>query len=223
MNYKKRPELLSSEIIERAKRLNSTLLADATKGTGSMDISIKPVTKEMKVVGTATTVSMKPTDNLYLHEAIYSEGAGYVLVADGKGQTSHAYLGELMAYAAKAMEFCGIVIDGAVRDRLELEKIKLPIFSKGFVPNGPYKNGPGKINDIITCGGVAVSPGDLIVGDADGVTVVAKDDILEVLEQAEKKLEYEKDRINKIEDYIKKKNNNEDTESIAPSWLKGKI
>src|SRR5690625_3739590 len=105
------PDLIPNEIIQRAEKLNSTLLADAMDGTGSMNINIKPVKKEMKTIGTATTVYMKPADNRSLHEAIYLGKQGYVIVADGKSQTTHAYLGGLMARAAKAIGIEGIIID----------------------------------------------------------------------------------------------------------------
>jgi len=217
------PILLPKHVIERALKLNSTLLSDAMGCTGGMDYSIKPVTTKMKVVGTAMTLTMRPTDNLFLHKAIYSGSEGFVLIADGKGDTSHAYMGELMARAAKAVGLEGIVIDGAVRDREELETLGLPIFSKGFVPNGPLKDGPGTMNTTVTCGGVTVSPGDLIVGDADGVTVVPREQIEEVFIKAEKKLEYEKKRIKTINDFEEKRKSGETPNSIAPDWLDEKL
>ena len=100
-----------------------------------------------------------------------------------------------MGAAAKAIGFNGIVCDGFVRDRLGLEELGMPIFSRGFMQRTPSKKGPGKINTPITCGGVEVHPGDLVLGDADGVTVVPKDLIEAVLEKAEEKLEYEKNRL----------------------------
>ncbi|MDF2066912.1 RraA family protein [Bacillus sp. Cr_A10] len=218
-----KPTLLPDYIIERASKLNSTLLSDAMGCTGGMDYQIKPVTSKMKVVGTAVTLTMRPTDNLFLHKAIYDGSEGYVLVADGKGDTTHAYMGELMARAAKAVGLEGIVIDGAIRDREELENLGLPIFSKGFVPNGPLKDGPGTMNTSVTCGGIIVNPGDLIVGDADGVTVVPRDQIEEVFIKAEKKFEYEKKRIEAINDFEEKRKRGEIPNSLAPDWLDEKL
>ncbi|MEW9674566.1 RraA family protein, partial [Ammoniphilus sp. 3BR4] len=169
---------------ERAKRLNTTLLTDALGCTGSMDYRIKPVAAGMKVVGTAMTVSLRPGDNLFLHQAIHSGKEGYVLVADGKGHTENAYLGELMAGAAKALGLEGIVIDGLVRDKEALTELNFPIFAKGFIPNGPLKDGPGELNAPISCGGVPVQPGDLIFGDEDGVIVVPREKIEEAIEKA---------------------------------------
>lgn len=128
------PTLLPIEIIQRARSVTTTLLSDAM-GTGAMDYKIKPVADGVHMVGTAMTVSLQGGDNLFLHQAIYSGKEGYVLVADGKGHTENAYLGELMAGASKAVGLKGIVIDGLVRDKAALKTLQIPIFAKGFTPN----------------------------------------------------------------------------------------
>ncbi|MCM3654124.1 RraA family protein [Metabacillus litoralis] len=216
--------LLPETIIERAKKLNSTLISDALGCTGAMDYRVKPVASGMKVVGTALTVDMRAGDNLFLHQGIYCGREGYVLVADGKGHTENAYLGELMAGAAKAIGLEGIVIDGFVRDKEMLGEIGLPIFAKGFIPNGPFKDGPGAINIPISCAGVTVHPGDLIVGDEDGVIVVPKEKIEDALAKAEAKLKYEENRLQTIASYeVQRKRGNTDGISIAPAWLANKI
>lgn len=216
--------LLSQQIIVRANKLNTTLISDALGCTGSMDYKIKPVSAGMKVVGTALTVDLRAGDNLFLHQGIYCGGEGYVLVADGKGHTENAYLGELMAGAAKAIGLEGIVIDGLVRDKEMLSEIGLPIFAKGFIPNGPFKDGPGGINIPISCAGVTVCPGDLIVGDDDGVVVVPKEKIEDVLVKAEAKLKYEEKRMKTISDYEEnRKQGNPDRIDLAPEWLAEKI
>ncbi len=214
---------LSMEIIERVKRLNTTLISDALGCTGSMDYKIKPVATGMRVIGTAITVSLRPGDNLFLHQAIYSGQEGYVLVVDGKGHTSNAYLGELMVGAAKAMGLEGIVIDGLVRDKESLCKLNFPIFAKGFIPNGPLKDGPGEINIPISCGGVSVHPGDLILGDEDGVVVVPREKINDTLAKAEKKLGYEEQRLETIQEYERKRQQGIEGGSIQPPWLKEKM
>ncbi|MFP7477952.1 RraA family protein [Terribacillus saccharophilus] len=213
--------LLPNELIERAKKLNTTLLADVMGCTGAMDYRIKPVSSGMEFVGTAMTVSLRPGDNLFLHQAIYSAKKGHVLVVDGKGHTNNAYLGELMASSAKAIGVEAVVIDGLVRDKKALEELKFPIYSKGFNPNGPYKDGPGEVNKVISCGGVRVIPGDLIVGDDDGVVVVPADRIDEVLYKASEKLEYEENRLKTIAQYANMEQ--PDPMSLAPKWLESKI
>ncbi len=206
------PQALPAEILERAKRLNTTLLCDAMGGTGAMDAAIKPAGPGMKAVGAAMTLNMRPADNLFLHKAISMGKAGFFLVADGKGCLSNAYMGELMAESAQKTGLEGIVIDGAVRDREALIELKMPIYAKGYTPNGPHKDGPGEINFPISCGGVAVNPGDLVLGDDDGVVVVPRHKILEVLADAEKKAAYEEKRKQEIRNG-----------QIAPSWLEARM
>lgn len=213
--------LLPIDFIERAKKLNTTLLADVMDCTGSMDYRIKPVSSGMEIVGTAMTVSLRPGDNLFLHQAIYSAKKGHVLVVDGKGHTNNAYLGELMASSAQALGVEGIVVDGLVRDKKALNELKFPIYSKGFNPNGPFKDGPGEINEVISCGGIRVAPGDLVVGDDDGVVVVPADQIDEVLRKASEKLSYEEKRLEAIAKYSHQEHS--DPMSLAPKWLESKI
>lgn len=214
------PALLSNEVIEKAKQLNSTTIADALRNNGVMDYKIKSVTNNAKVVGTALTVSLHSGDNLFLHEAIHKAKQGYVLVVDGGGHVENAYLGELMAFSARAMGVEGIIIDGLVRDKEILKTLDLPIYAKGFIPSGPLKNGPGEINKPISCGGVSVEPGDLIVGDEDGVVVVRKEEIDRVLTAAENKLTYEQERLKQIQAF---ENSNDSSISIKPNWLDEKI
>lgn len=216
------PALLPVSIIERAKALSTTLIADAMDCTGVMDYKVKPVASGMKVVATAMTVDMRAGDNLILHQAIYSGREGYVLVADGKDHKANAYLGELMAGAANAVGLEGIVIDGLVRDKEALCELGLPVFAKGFTPNGPFKDGPGQYNTTISCGGVTVHPGDLIIGDEDGVVVVSKEIIEEIFDKAEKKLAYEQNRLSEIAEYIRKRKEGNPERTIEPSWLKNK-
>ncbi|PAD39192.1 RraA family protein [Terribacillus sp. 7520-G] len=217
----KEASLLPDEVIELAKNLNTTLLADVMGCTGAMDYRIKPVSSGMGIVGTAMTVSLRPGDNLFLHQAIYSAKKGYVLVVDGKGHTNNAYLGELMAGSAKAIGVEGIVIDGLVRDKKALEELDFPIYSKGFHPNGPFKDGPGEVNEVISCGGIRVAPGDLVVADDDGVVVVPVDRIDEVLHKASEKLKYEEKRLETIAQYGSQED--PDPISLVPKWLESKI
>lgn len=217
------PEVFSQDIIERAKKLNSSLLADAMDGANAMSYEINPVAQGYQMVGTAVTVSMKPGDNLFLHEAIYRGAPGYVLIADGKGHTKNAYMGELMAQAAHALGLEGIVIDGLVRDRSDLQVLNLPIYAKGYAPNGPYKDGPGDLNIPVSCGGVSVMPGDLVVGDDDGVTVVPRGEIEAVFQKAERKQTYEQKRLVEIAAFREERANGGNTRAIEPSWLKEKI
>ncbi|MBP1930840.1 regulator of RNase E activity RraA [Ammoniphilus resinae] len=226
-NYRPFAPLIPDEMIQRAERLGAALLADGMIGMGipfegCMDAQISPVHDSMRIVGTAYTVSTASGDNLPIHLAIYSGKEGYVLIIDGKGHADHPYLGELMTSATKAVGLKGIVLDGLVRDKQALIELGLPVFAKGFMPRGPIKKEPGEINTAISCGGVTVHPGDLIVGDADGVVVVPRDRIEAVIEASEKKLDYEEKRKITIAEYEKKRKQGMDPGELAPQWVKDK-
>lgn len=219
--------LLPLEIIERAEKLSVALLLDGIKaakleipGGGCMDMSIMPVERGMKAVGTAMTVESDNGDNFPIHVASYgAEADGYFMVIDGKGCQERAYFGDLIMAACKAAGFCGMVVDGCTRDRDGNIALGFPVYSKGIMPRGPIKKSEGNINIPIMCGGVRVEPGDLVMGDSDGVCVIPRKDIETVLEEAEKKQIYEKKREQAIADYIKAKSEGKDLPQLAPQWV----
>lgn len=219
--------LLSAEIIERAKKLNVPLLLDGVKAAnieiangGCMDASISPAARGMKVVGTAMTVESDQGDNFPIHVASYSvEEDGYVMVIDGKGYSGRCYFGDLIMGACQAAGFAGMVIDGYTRDRDGNIDLNFPVYSKGFMPRGPIKKNEGNINTAIFCGGVKVEPGDLVVGDSDGVCVIPKEYIETVLEEAEKKQIYEENRVKTILAYRKAKEAGTGLPQLAPQWV----
>ena len=223
-NYKPLPELIPQDIIDRVSKLNTAQLCDGMNDmgilrNGCMDASIMPVASSMRVIGTACTAATQDGDNFPIHVAIYQGKPGYVLVVDGKAYTERAYMGDLMIGAAKAIGLNGIVIDGYVRDKEGLKELGLPVYSRGFMQRSPDKKGPGKINLPVYCAGVTVNPGDLVVGDYDGVTVVPRENILEVLEKAEKKAAYEAKRQETIESYAKCRMEGKELPELAPSWV----
>lgn len=223
-NYRPLPELIPQDIIDRVSKLSTAQLCDGMNDmgilrNGCMDASMMPVDSLMRVIGTASTVATQDGDNFPIHVAIYQSKPGYVLVVDGKAYTERAYMGDLMVGAAKAIGLNGIVIDGYVRDKEGLKELGLPVYSRGFMQRSPDKKGPGKINIPVYCAGVTVDPGDLIVGDYDGVTVVPRENILEVLEKAEKKAAYETKRQDIIDSYAKCRREEKELPDIAPSWV----
>jgi regulator of RNase E activity RraA len=149
----------------------------------------------MKVAGPAFTVEVRPGDNLMIHAAIMLAEPGDVIVVDGKGDLSAALMGTIMMTAARQRGIAGVVIDGAVRDTLEIDEMDYPVFAAGFNPNGPTKNVAGRIGHPVSVGGVTVNAGDLIVADADGVLAVERDKVASLLPQARKKEEDEFARI----------------------------
>jgi regulator of RNase E activity RraA len=223
-NYKPLPELIPEDIIDRFRVLSTAQLCDGMEGigiyrNGCMEASMMPVDKSMRMIGTACTVATEDGDNFPIHVAIYQSKPGYVLVVDGQGYMERAYMGDLMTAAAKAIGLSGIVIDGCVRDKIGLQELGLPVFSKGFMQRSPSKKGPGKINTPIICAGINVNPGDLVFGDYDGITVVPRERIYEVLEKAEKKGTYEEKRRETIENYAKCRLEGKELPEIAPSWV----
>lgn len=136
------------------------------------------------LVGTAFTVRTPPADNLMVHKAMDLAQPGDVVVVEAGGDMSNAILGELMCVYAHTRGIAGFVVDGPVRDGAAIARLGYPVFAKGLTPRGPYKEGPGEINAPISCGGATVAPGDIIVGDGDGVAVVPRSGAAEVAASA---------------------------------------
>ena len=224
---KENAELIPSEYIERAKKLGAAELCDAMTAlkidvpqSGCMSPYINAVSKEMKTVGTAATIETSDGNNFPIHLACYnSDSEGYVLVVDGKGCSERAYAGDLIFATCQAVGYEGFIIDGYTRDKLGNIALGFPVWSRGFTPGSPKKVNEGNVNTPIECGGVKVNPGDLVVGDADGVCVVPRNFIDPVLRKAEEKEEYEKSRRLSIARYIEAKRKNEELPSICPQWV----
>lgn len=176
---------IDQSIIDGCRIIATSVLGDVMGRMRVMNYAIKPVNEPgVHMAGSALTVRTHPSDNLLVHKAMDIARPGDIIVIDASGDTEHAMIGEIMSFYAKTKGICGFVIDGAVRDRLGIAKLGLPVFAKGTTPRGPYKEGPGEINTVISCGNVPVSPGDIIVGDDDGVVVIPRDEARVVLEKA---------------------------------------
>lgn len=147
-------------------------VSDCLSRAQAMDGGISPLDPEMRLVGQARTVRCMVGDNSALHAAIELVEPGDVLVVDAGGYLGNAIWGGLMTAAARRKGISGLVIDGCIRDRAEIMDTKFPCFARGTVPAGPHKNFGGEIDNPIACGGVAVSTGDLVIADGDGVTIV---------------------------------------------------
>lgn len=137
-----------------------------------------------RMVGTALTVRTRPGDNLALHQALEIARPGEILVVDGGGDTSRALVGEIMKEIAEMRGMVGFVIDGAVRDLDAFIGSPFGCFAKTAIHRGPYKNGPGKISVPVSIGGCIVNPGDIIVGDHDGVVSFPQDEAAVLLAAA---------------------------------------
>ncbi|MEM8949451.1 MAG: RraA family protein [Pseudomonadota bacterium] len=154
------------------KDAEAAAVSDCLERGMAMDGGLKPLDPAMRLVGQARTVRCMVGDNSALHAAITLARPGEILVVDAGGFLGTAVWGGLMTEAAKRKNIAGIVVDGAVRDSAEIIELAFPCFARGTVPAGPHKGFGGAIDVPISCGGIAVHPGDLIIADADGVTVV---------------------------------------------------
>jgi len=164
-------------------------------------VSILPVNKSsVSVCGNAVTVSVRAGDNLLIHKALQILKPGDVLVVDGGGDITRALFGEIMMTVAKSKGAIGCVFDGAIRDMDAFEKHKFPCWARGVNMRGPYKDGPGSINNSISIGGMVVNPGDVILGDCDGIIALSPSIALEAAKLGKEKETAERKTIQSILD-----------------------
>lgn len=171
------------DLVARFEGQGTGPICDALGRFGALDYQIKPLDRRMRVVGSVLTVWTRPCDNLAVYKALELAQSGDVLVIATENYTNNTIWGELTTLIARARGLAGMITDGTVRDAPAIVESGLPVFARGLTPNSPLKDGPGKINTPITCGGAAVYPGDIVVGDADGVVVVPLGRAEQVLEQ----------------------------------------
>lgn len=177
----------SAEIISEFAKIPVANIADEMNRLFCMHARIKPFNKA-KLFGTAFTIKSRPGDNLMLHKALEMAQPGDVIVMDAQGDVSNAITGEIMMTQAALSGIAGVVIDGAIRDAESIAELDMPVYAIGVQPKGPYKDGPGEINVPISCGGIVVNPGDIIIGDSDGVVVIAPEQAEELLKKAQAKM-----------------------------------
>ena len=177
-----------STIVSQYQNVPTTCISDALQGLTNMDSSIKPLKEEYRIAGRAFTVQMPIGDNLSVLQAIREAQPGDVLVIDAKGDTYRAIAGDFIVGLAKTLGIQGIVVDGVIRDIIGIKQLDFPVFCKGTTVAASGKAGWGQINVSISCGGTSISPGDMIVGDADGVVVIPQSIEQEILSQALDKL-----------------------------------
>lgn len=190
---------LDKEIYLKLKEFSTPVLSDAMNRFRAMVPQIKPVGDHCDLIGPAITVRVRPGDNLMVHKAIDIAQPGDVIVIDTGDCSTNAVWGELITRAAIKKGIAGAVIDGAIRDVKEIRELGFPLFAKYVVPSGCDKEGPGEINEPINCGGVVVCPGDIIVGDENGIVVIPPYLVVEVLKNAKNKVDYETRRKTEIE------------------------
>ncbi len=194
------------DVIEQFRDLGAATVHEASGRRGAVDPAIKPIAKGVRLCGPAFTVQCHPGDNLMLHKALERAQPGDVLVATVGGCYNGGYWGGLMGTSGQARGLGGLAIDGCVRDSSELVQMGFPIFCRGFSIQGTVKSVLGLINHPTVFGGVVVHPGDLILGDDDGLVVIERAECGRVLEKSlerkraeEKKAEQLKAGISSVE------------------------
>ena len=189
---------LDDYILKQWSKISTCIIGDCMNRQGIMSSRISSVREGMTFCGQARTVSITHGDNSAIHAALTLMNKGEVLVVDGGGFLDRAVWGELMNRSSITIGIEGVVIDGSVRDIAELRKLSLPVFSAGINSTGPTKGGGGKIDVLISCGNVAIKPGDIIIGDDDGVAVIPLEHNEKHYEESIEKIKMEEETIKEI-------------------------
>lgn len=173
---------VSQQQLDTLKQLGTATIHEAQGQTGALDSGMRALDPTQRLCGPALTVDCRPDDNLALHYSLTKAKPGDVLVVDAKGFLEAGPWGDLLTLAAQKAGIAGLVINGAVRDADAIIEMAFPTFSRGLSIKGTNKCQPGRVNVSVVIGGVTVNPGDIIVGDRDGLVVVERSRVAEVIE-----------------------------------------
>ncbi|TVR07440.1 MAG: RraA family protein [Salinarimonadaceae bacterium] len=195
-----RAAVVPADLVEAFRPIPVANVSDVMSRTAGAGAQLRPWHAGAKLCGVALTVRTRPGDNLMIHKALDLAQPGDVIVVDGDGDLNNALMGELMMALAIKRGVAGLVLNGAVRDLDWIRRSDLPVYAVGVTHRGPYKEGPGEINTSISIGGMVVAPGDLMLGDADGVVCVPKAEAVEICEAARAKSAAEGRQMNSILD-----------------------
>ncbi len=177
--------LTTADLVRRLGAIPAANIGDAQERIGVAS-GLSPIWTGAKLAGPAYTIWTRQGDNLFIHKALEEAQPGDVIVVNGGGDQSRALIGDMIGIRARNQGIAGFVIDGAVRDADALADCGLPVFARSVTPAGPYKFGPGRLQVPVAIDGVVVAPGDIVVGDADGIVVVRREEAEHVLAEAEK-------------------------------------
>jgi len=185
-------ERVPKRLIDQFRDIGTATVHEAYGRRGEVDAAIKPIARGVRICGPAFTVQCHPGDNLMLHKALERAMPGDILVTSVGEYYEAGYWGGLMATSGVAKKLGGLAIDGCIRDSAEIIRMGFPVFCRGFCIKGTTKTVLGLINHPVIFGGVSVHPGDLILGDDDGMVVVERSKCEEVLEKSIQRVEAEK-------------------------------
>jgi RraA family protein len=189
---------VSVEWVERYRTVPVANISDSMNRMTAGGASLRAMHRQGVLVGPALTVKARPGDNLMLHYAIDIAQPGDVIVVDAGGDLSNALIGEMMVAYAVKKGVAGIVINGAIRDAASIGAGDFPLFAAGVTHRGPYKDGPGEVNVAIAIDGMVIEPGDLVIGDEDGLLCVPFDQVGEVYDRAHAKHAAEQKQLEQI-------------------------
>ncbi len=195
-----RKRQVDAGVIDKYRQLPVANISDCMHRMVAAGPGLRPMHKGGSLAGVALTVKTRPGDNLMIHKALELAMPGDVIVVDGGADLTNALIGELMVTYAISRGIAGFVMNSSIRDSAMIAAGTFPVYAAGVTHRGPYKDGPGEINVPIALNGMLVHPGDLIVGDADGVVCVPFDQVHQVLDATLAKGEAEKKTLQDIAD-----------------------
>ena len=178
----------SPDLVKAFSGLAAATIHEASGKKGYVDCVIKPINRGIRICGPAFTVQCAPGDNIMLHKALERAQPGDVIVADVGGAYDYGYFGNLMSTSAIAKGLGGLCIDGCIRDGAEMIASGFPVFARGFCIRGTGKGTLGLVNYPTVFGGQTVFPGDLIIGDDDGLVIVKREECTVVLEKTRSRI-----------------------------------
>lgn len=184
----------NAALVEGFRGIPSSNIGDQMERLYNTNSSLKSL-NHVPLCGPAFTVKVPQGDNLMFHKALDLAQPGDILVVDGEGDLQHSLAGEIMIRYAMQRGLGGFVINGCMRDLDAIEQLNFPVYAMGITPQGPYKNGPGEINVPVCCAGRVVQPGDILVGDRDGLVIIPPEFAEEILEKAKEKFASEQETI----------------------------
>jgi RraA family protein len=195
-----RAEALDNATLDLLRGIPTPIISDNMARMFAVGPGLRPFHRGGFMIGSALTVRTRPGDNLMVHKAIDLAQPGDVIVVDAGGELTNAIVGEIMTTLAQTRGVAGMVIDGSVRDLDAIAASDFPVYARGITHRGPYKDGPGEINVVVNVGGQTIAPGDIVVGDADGVLAVPRSEAAHVADLARAQMDREAGILNAIRD-----------------------
>lgn len=186
-----RARAVSSDVVEKFRPIPVANISDCMWRMTAGGARLRPMHDGSSLAGPALTVRTRPGDNLLVHKALELAQPGDVVVVDAGGDLTNAIIGEIMTTYAQTRGLAGIVINGAIRDCGAIRRGSFPVYAAGITHRGPYKDGPGEINTVIALDGMTITPGDLILGDEDGLLCVPYEQVDAIYAAATAKMEVE--------------------------------